>query len=289
MQNKKFWLCAMILVTIIWGWSFSAIHNAMNHMSASMFNGLRFLLASAFLFAVIAIKKNIRHIPAHIKGGVVPGIMLFAAFAFQTEGIAHTTASNAAFITGTAVIFTPVLNFLINRKRITYQQWLFVMATVLGLGLLTINDFQISIGDLLVLGCAIFTALHIIYLSRYSKILEADKLAWVQVSIVGALSMAYALIFEAPKISWRQEDMLTIVLVGIWGTAFGFYAQTKAQIYYPEQVIAMILVLEPVFGGLFGYFLLNERLTLVNISGAVIIIFSILLMEMLQTGKIKNA
>lgn len=56
--------------------------------------------------------------------------------------------------------------------------------------------------------------------------------------------------------------------------------QTKAQLTSSPNRIALIIVLEPVFGGIFGYFLGGDRLTLVNFFGAGLIVVGILVAEL---------
>ncbi|MGF6920542.1 drug/metabolite transporter (DMT)-like permease [Paraburkholderia sp. 40] len=49
------------------------------------------------------------------------------------------------------------------------------------------------------------------------------------------------------------QALWTIVIAGIGGTAIGYIVQSRAQVESPPSRIALILVLEPVFGGQFGY------------------------------------
>ena len=37
-NSKNFWAAALMVVTVLWGWSFVAIHQALEFMSASAFN-----------------------------------------------------------------------------------------------------------------------------------------------------------------------------------------------------------------------------------------------------------
>jgi drug/metabolite transporter (DMT)-like permease len=53
----------------------------------------------------------------------------------------------------------------------------------------------------------------------------------------------------------------------------------KAQVESPPTRIALILVLEPVFGGLFGYLLGGDRLSAINLSGAALIIVAMVVTE----------
>ena len=74
--------------------------------------------------------------------------------------------------------------------------------------------------------------------------------------------------------------------MGVAGTAIAYFVQTKAQVQTSPNKIALIIVLEPVFGGLFGYLLAGDRLTTMNMLGAALIIVAMVVTELkLRTAK----
>lgn len=268
----------MILVTALWGWSFVAIHNALNDLSDSAFNAYRFLVAALVMLLVVVVRRSaISRID--LVHGSMAGVALYLAFLFQTKGLKFTSASNAAFITGLAVIFTPLISFLCFGTRPERRQVFGIFLATAGLALLTLKGLSVQVGDLLVLVCAASFALHIILLSRASKVANALNIALIQVSVVGFLSLAQSVAFQELTLPAGEAAIGTILVVGIFGTAIGFYVQTKAQVASSPNRIALIIVLEPVFGGLFGYFLAGDRLTLQNWIGAALIVAGMLITE----------
>lgn len=152
------------------------------------------------------------------------------------------------------------------------------MATI-GLALLTLRGLSVHLGDMLVLLCAASFALHIIILSKVSKSGDVISLSFVQIAVVGLCSLIQALVFDEFSIPHQNSVWTAILIIGILGTALGFYVQTRAQVESSPNRIALIIVLEPVFGGLFGYLLAHDRLTLQNWVGAVLIILGMLVTE----------
>lgn len=278
MKKETFWATALIGVTILWGWSFVAIHESLSTLNAIAFNAYRFLVGGAVMLLFLA-RKSQRIRLNTVRDGSFAGFVLFLAFTFQTSGIAYTTASNASFITGLAVVFTPLFALFLLKIQPKKQQMIGAVLAAVGLAFLTLTDFAVNIGDALVLGCALFTALHIVVLSRMSKNHDAEVLAFIQVFMVGILSLIWSISEGTITIPSTPQVFMTIVIVGIGGTAIGYFVQTKAQVESPPSRIALILVLEPVFGGLFGYFLGNDRLSELNIFGALLIIFAMALTE----------
>ncbi len=278
MKQEKLWVVAMIAVTVLWGWSFVAIHESVTTLSASAFNTWRFLVGAAVMLVLLA--RRIQHIKlADLRHGTVAGVALFLAYTLQTSGLVFTTASNSSFITGLAVVFTPLFAKVFLNAPPTRQQVFGAMLATIGLGLLTIHDLSVHSGDVLVLGCAVFFALHIIILSRISKNGDVEVLAFIQVLVVALLSLLWSTATGEMSLPRTSQAMTTILILGIGGTAIACFVQTKAQVLTAPTRIALILVLEPVFGGMFGYFLGGDRLTTANLFGAVLIVVAMLVTE----------
>lgn len=283
-KNRASWEIALVIVTALWGWSFVAIHDALLHLSDSAFNSYRFLIAAVVLIIIIFVKqKKIRR--HDWVSGFITGIALYLAFLFQTKGLVYTTASNASFITGLAVVFTPIFAYLILKMLPEKRQIVGALIATIGLAFLTLNDLTIHLGDVLVLLCAVSFALHIVLLSKVSKESDPLNITFVQLFVVGVLSLMQSFAFNEFSIPTGKTTIQSIFIIAILGTAIGFFVQTKAQVASSPNRIALIIVLEPLFGGLFGYFLANDRLTFLNWLGAALILAGMLITELKLTRK----
>jgi drug/metabolite transporter (DMT)-like permease len=279
MKRERFWVYALMLVTVLWGWSFAAIHQALSTISASAFNACRFVLGALVLLIMLALRKKLNIKVDTLQDGIIAGLALFLAFSFQTVGIAYTTASNSSFITGLAVVFTPFLAWILIKLKPSWPQILSAFIAAIGLGFLTMNELSLNRGDLLVLCCALFMALHIIILSKVSKNHDAEVLAFIQVTVVAALSLIWSTGMRQMSVPNNFQAISTLLIMGIAGTSLAYYVQTKAQVASTPSTIALILVLEPLFGGLFGYILGGDRLTMANMFGAGLMIIAMVIAE----------
>lgn len=272
------WSLALVGITVLWGWSFVAIHFALIEISAASFNAYRFLTGAVIILA-FAPGKIFKISKLDIGYGSVAGVALFFAFAFQTSGLRWTTASNASFITGLAIVFTPIFSYFLLGFRPSKKQGAGAAIATTGLALLTLKGIAIHIGDLLILACSVFTALHIVVLSKYSKQIDSISLAFVQITVVGALSFIWSCFEGGIDLPKTSSVVWTISIMGGAGTALAYFIQTKAQVEASPSRIALILVLEPVFGGFFGYLLGGDRLGTINIVGACLIILGMVVTE----------
>ncbi|TFY92108.1 DMT family transporter [Pseudomonas kairouanensis] len=277
MHPSTAWCLALIGITALWGWSFVAIHDALSTLTASSLNALRFL--SGTIVMVIFIPRLKALSLKEVGNGVLAGSVLFLAFTFQTSGLTYTSASNASFITGLAILFTPLFALLFLKLRPSKQQLLGGLTATAGLALLTLKGLSIHLGDLLVLICAAFTALHIVTLYVISKRTDTAALAFLQISTVAILSLIWSVSAGEFKLPKSMSVTYPILIIGIVGTALAFFIQTKAQTTASPSTIALILVLEPVFGGIFGYFLGGDRLSTINMAGALLIIIGMIISE----------
>jgi len=104
------WELALIGVAVIWGATFTVVKDAVARMPPFLFIGLRFLLAAGVLAIIGAFRGLTKR---EMQLGAITGFALFAGYAFQTVGLQYTTASNAGFITGMFVVFTPVIGAIV--------------------------------------------------------------------------------------------------------------------------------------------------------------------------------
>jgi len=265
-------------VTAVWGWTFVTVHDAIALIPVSAFIAYRFTAAAMVM--ALALAPSLRHLTRkELASGVAAGSVLFAGYAFQTAGLGSTTPSNAGFITGLSVVFTPIFAFGMFRIKLLRQQLFGAGLATIGLALLTMRGLEIHRGDALVLGCAVAFALHVIILSRVSPGAHPGRLTLVQLATVGLLGSCWAGAAHEFVLPANARVWSALAITAIIASSIAFFVQTKAQATTPANRIALILTLEPVFGGFFGYWLSGDRLTPLNVLGAAMILAATVITE----------
>lgn len=274
----RIWVRLLVLITAVWGWTFVAIHDAVGTVPPSAFVAYRFL--GAALVMAIVLLPVLRGITVReLAGGAFAGLVLFAGYALQTLGLETTTPSNAAFITGMSVVFTPLLLLAAFRVRPHRRQVISVVLATVGLALLTLHGVDVHRGDLLVLGCAVALGGHVVVLSRVSPMGHPGRLTLIQVTTVGLLGLCWSGLTGNLVRPATSQVWVALVVTAVIASAFAFFVQTKAQTTASPTRVAVILTLEPVFGGVFGYWLAGDRLTPLNLFGAGLIVVAMLVMD----------
>jgi drug/metabolite transporter (DMT)-like permease len=270
---------ALVGVAAVWGLTFVMVQDAIEELPTLAFLAYRFL-AAALLVALVFRSRLRRLSAAGWRAGLLMGAFLTAGYVCQTFGLERTTASNAGFITGLFVVFTPLLAALVLRERMTRSTWVAAIAAVLGLYLLSGAGGHFSPrGDGLVLVCALAFSAHILATSRAVAAHDVGALLAVQLGVCGAVCLAAAGAagqLEAPRGGTVWSALAVTALVA---SALGFFVQTFAQRHAPPARTALILASEPAFAGLFGWLIGGDHLSALAWSGALLILAAIVAVE----------
>ena len=115
-MKKQYANLMLVFVTIIWGGGFLATNGALAAISPFYVMMIRFV--GAAIFPVCFCWKKLRQLSKdEIRHGIITGVFLFLAFAFQTFGLKYSSPSKNAFLTATNVVFVPYLLWLLFHRR----------------------------------------------------------------------------------------------------------------------------------------------------------------------------
>jgi len=265
----------LLAVTAVWGWTFVAVQEAVRAWDVPGFLALRFALAACAASLLWGRRLDRRS----LRVGLGIGLLLAAGYLLQTLGLRVTTATSAGLITGLFVIVGPVAARVLYRTSLPPIAVAAVAVSLLGMTLLTGRlPTSLETGDLLILACAIAFGVHIAVLSRHAP--RHDPLA------LGAAQMAAcAVVFLA---LWPIVGEVGLPPPGVWpallvtglvASALAYAIQTAAQRRLSAVQTSLILACEPLFAGLFGYFLAGDRLTPTQLAGGALILAALLVVE----------
>lgn len=146
----------LVLITLIWGSTFTVVKGALADTTPFYFNALRFFLA-ALLFLALFYKKIFPLDFYSLRAGAAVGIFLFLGFAFQTYGLAYTSASRSAFLTSLLVLWVPFISLFVEKERPALSHWAAIGVAIAGMWFLNRPETgQLNRGDWLTLACAFF-------------------------------------------------------------------------------------------------------------------------------------
>jgi len=271
-------LLALVAVTAVWGVTFVQVKDAVALYPLFAFLAVRFAIASLVLAVPAAGRLRALGRAGWTAGGAL-GLLLAVGYALQTAGLERTTVSSAGFITGLYVVFTPILGLLLFRTRVGRAVWLGVVFAVAGLAMLSGVGAGDVGGDLLVLGASAAYSLQIVLMERYAP--RYDPVAFTQVEMLAAFA-GFAVVavalgqFEVPR-GWTVWGALLVT--GIFASALGYLVQTWAQRRTSATRTALAFAMEPVWAGIFGFWLAGDRLGALGWGGCAVIMAGIVVAE----------
>lgn len=270
MHRPRLAYLALAFAALLFGSTFVIIKEAVVSLPPLAFVGWRFLLGGAVL-ALIGLPRG----RAVWRDGLIAGSLLFAGYALQTVGLAHTSASNSGLITGLYVVLTPLLAALVARRAPGLLISLGALLAFGGLALLTLNQgLRLRYGDLLTVGCALSYAAHIVYLAGVAPRHRVIPFTAVQLLVTAAGGLvASALVEGLPSPPTNTWAALAITGLAVSGGAF--LLQVWAQTVIGPARTAIILALEPAIAAAVAAVWLGERLSVPGWIGAALILVGI--------------
>ncbi|MFL5800018.1 MAG: DMT family transporter [Actinomycetota bacterium] len=277
---RRGWELALVAVAAVWGFTFTTVKEAVAHVPVFEFLALRFGLAAVLMTAVAWRQLRALARPGWIAA-VVAGATIFTGYASQTVGLQHTTATNAAFVTGLFVVIAPVLSVLYLKRRPGPGPALGVALATVGLFLLSASHgFHLRYGDAIVLGAAVSFAVQLVIMAKAAPEHSPAALSAVQMWVTAVLATFTSLASEHLTAPTHHDVVAGVLITGVLASAGAFWAMTLAQRHVSPTRTAVILVMEPVFAGIAGVVILSESLNPRQWAGAALILAGMLVAEL---------
>ena len=250
---------------------------AMRTMGPFLLMGCRNLIA----FAIIAIlfrKTLVRVNKSELLHSGVIGLFIFLSMAFELKGLQTTSSTVTAFLEGTIVVIVPILTCIIYRRfpdRLTVISSLIALA---GVGFLTLKGDRLgfSIGELLVLGGAVWYACAVLLTDRAAKNEDPMQIAIYQLLFMAIYSLIGALLFEDIRMPSSSTEWAAILALAIVCSCVGFTIQPLGQKYTSPERAGLLTITNPLSAAILGIIFLHEKMTPSIIIGAILIIISII-------------
>ena len=289
MSKSLSMLCAL-LCTFIWGTTFIAQDTGMDKIGPLTFNGARFFIGFLSIIPLALIFENSKIIiqiskkkSEFFKLLFWIGLFLFLGTYVQQAALLFTDIANAAFFTIFYVPMVPIILFLFYKKNIHWGIWPSIFLCIAGVYLLSdFSDASVRLGDGLVLLCAIFWSLHIIFIGKFIKIFDIPLFfGALQALVVAIFSFSFGFIFENIEFQDILHEIYSIIYAGILSGGIAFTLQIYAQKNIHPTPSAIIFSLESVFAAIAAWIILDQFLEIDNIIGCIFILTGVVISQLI--------
>ena len=280
----------LLMVTAFWGVSYLLMDICLTDLQPMTLNAFRFLVAFGVLG--IFLRKDLKRISRRtLRYSFWIGLCLSMVYICCTYGVLYTSLSNAGFICALPVVTTPLLEFIVFRKKPGRQFLLCLIMCTIGLGLMTLNaEFKPALGDVICLGTAVFYGCDLIITDRavHDPEVSPIQLGVCQLGVVGVVMLVLALILEEPHLPTTPGIWASALFLGVFCSGVAFVVQAVAQQYTTASHVGLIFTMEPLFAFVVAFLFAHERLAARGYVGVALMMASLVLVEMPMKEKKKQ-
>jgi drug/metabolite transporter (DMT)-like permease len=280
MKLKDF--AGLILLGALWGGSFLFIRVAVPALGPFLLVELRVGLAAAALILYALVASRVPKIRYRWRSFLALGFLNAAVpFSLISAAEIHLTASLAAILNSTTVMFTAIVAAVWMGDALTTKKVVGVILGILGVMVLVGWD-PITLNGVVLLSVAAMLGASLAYALGATYAKQAFSGIPPLGMAVGQQTAATALLWPLALVSFPKEAPSLVVALSMLGLAL-LSTAVAYLIYFrlienvgPTSTVTVTLLV-PVFGLLFGVLLLDEPFGFGTLAGLGIILSSVVL------------
>ncbi|MBQ3077994.1 MAG: DMT family transporter [Clostridia bacterium] len=285
-RGQLYYAGLCLLLCLFWGVGNPVIKLGIVNTPPFLYLAIRYALAVG-LFLLIFGRRCFEGLQtAHRPTLALSCLTMVYSFASANLGLFLTTATNASFLMGMSVLFTPFLQPLLGGGRFDRRALLPLPLTVAGLYLLCgmTGLPRLGAGEWLALSSSVAGAASMVLSARVLGVMTSVSLAFVQSAAAGVCCLALSLLTEGlPQFSvMALSDWLAICFVAVFCTVLACLLQNTALMNLDTSYVALLQCSEPVFSAAASFLLLGERLTLRGWIGAALLLAAMVMASLRQ-------
>lgn len=284
----------LLFAAMIWGFSFVVMKDVVAVFPPAWLLGIRFVAAGFILLLCLWKRVRSRMSLKLLGAGIVLGALDFSGFFTQTVGLQSISPGVNAFLTATYCVIVPFLWWLLARRKPSVANVGAAVIAVVGIWFVSVNDsgthLSIGFGEAMTLLCAIFFALHMVYVSKFSRLYDVLVLTVVQFISEGCFGLLLGVATEAfPSTALITPSVIEqMAFLVVFASIIAFGIQNISLSFVSPAQASLLLCLESVFGVLFSVLLYGEILTVRLVFGFALIFIAILMSEGIFSRKKRN-
>tara|TARA_Y100000780_G_scaffold131029_1_gene117896 strand:+ start:231 stop:800 length:570 start_codon:yes stop_codon:yes gene_type:complete len=184
----------------------------------------------------------------------------------------------------------PIILFVFYSKSIHWSIWPSVILCVAGVYLLSdFTNATVRLGDGLVILCAVFWSLHIIFIGKFIKNFNLPLFfGSLQALVVSLFSIFFAFFFETITFTNILNESVSIIYAGVLSGGIAFTLQIYAQKNISPAPSAIIFSLEGVFATIAAWIILDQVLGINNLIGCAFILIGVIFSQLLPIYESKT-
>jgi drug/metabolite transporter (DMT)-like permease len=221
-----------------------------------------------------------RAAPRFARATVLAGLAFAGDLFFWHLSILNTTVANATFFATTAPIFVVLVTWLVLRRRVSGGTVAGLILCLLGGASLVGQSLDVApariLGDVYGIATAFFFALYFLAVEgARGEGVGAARVTFELTLVTTAILFVVALTLEERVLPQTKEGIAALVAMAWISHAGGQGLLSIALGRLPAVFSSLVIFLEAIAAAAFGWMILGERLTLVQVTGGALILVGI--------------
>ncbi|MCK9224042.1 MAG: DMT family transporter [Candidatus Muirbacterium halophilum] len=282
-KKEYYYIFILVVANIIWGTTFVTVQKTLEFMGVFQFMAVRFFIGAMviYFFARFSFKDLLKN-KKEIIGALLSGFALFGGYYFQTEGLKYTTTVRSGFITGLFVVTVPFFSFILLKIIPSIKSIVGLLISVIGVYLFSVVgnfEFYLNKGDMLTLVCILCFGIQVVFLSFFVNKDNVNRFTFLQLITVFLLSAFKSIGKGDFIVEYSHFLLVSFFVCGVLATGVCFLFQSISQSKITPNKAAVIYTIEPLSAGIVGFLFMNEAFSLINITGAFLILAGVVFTE----------
>ena len=240
----------------------------------SLFIVLIMLLNKDYL-DIISLKVNLKHL---IISGAAFGFNWVALFAGYRYGTMVTSLCNY-----TAPIIVTLISIIFLREKVSFKNIIYILMSFTGIVLISGVIDSKALVDVHCLIYGMLAALGFVILvlenRKLKEIKPLDKTV-TQLLISALVVLPYVFLNNGFPNSLNIKSLILVIIMGVIHTGLAYIFYFNSIDVLPISKVVILGYIEPVLSILIGIFIFKEKITILGIIGAILIIMAAILNEL---------
>lgn len=218
---------------------------------------------------------------------VLSGLFFSLDLACWHVALHHTEVVTASLFTNMMPVFMPLLIWVVYSQAPDWRFMIAVGIAILGAAIVTGEGFTLDHsslkGNILAILAAFFYACYILVVSKLRKFMPVAKVMTWTTFFCSLFMLLFSILADEKIIPSTLNDWIGILALAFLVQSGGQVLLTYAMGYLSEQMISLLVLLSTFVSGIAGWLVFNEAISLIQFTGAVIVIGAIIYANYIET------
>jgi drug/metabolite transporter (DMT)-like permease len=227
-------------------------------------------------------RKSLRLI---ILGGLVFAMKIFV----WNTAILLTSAAKATLLSNNSPLWVGLGAMLLFREKLPLRYWVGLLIALTGMSIIVggnmIQKLQFNTGDLLAVVASVLYAAFMLITQKARARTDTLTLNLLTMLTSSIVLLPMVIIFGHTLAGFSTSTWLALLGLGLIPQFIGWLAINYAMGHLPAARVSVMLLGQPVVTAILGILVLHESLSLTDISGGMLVLNGIYLVNQRTNGK----